>query len=177
MDRTDRDAGRGTARPQGRVARAEAVIGLGTIAFAGLVLWQTTAIPAAPVYAAVGPTLVPYMVATGLAVLGALMTVETFRGGWQGEDEKEAPLDWRALGFVIAGLVFNAVLIVPLGFTLASTGMFVLVAHGFGSRRVVRDAGIGFLLALAAYLGFAKLLGVNIGGGLVEGLIEKAVGG
>ena len=58
----------------------------------------------------------------------------------------------------------------PLGFTAASTVLFMLVAYGFGSRKPLRDAAIGFAVAIVAYLGFARLLGVNIGAGLVEGL-------
>ena len=49
--------------------------------------------------------------------------------------------------------------------------MFVLVAYGFGSRQPLRDAGIGAALALAAYFGFARALGVNIGAGVVENLL------
>jgi putative tricarboxylic transport membrane protein len=62
-------------------------------------------------------------------------------------------------------------LIGPLGFSAASTVMFVLVAYGFGSRQPLRDAGIGLVLALAAYFGFAKALGVNIGAGVIENLL------
>ena len=58
----------------------------------------------------------------------------------------------------------------PLGFTAASTVLFTLVAYGFGSRKPLRDALLGFAVAIVAYLGFARLLGVNIGAGLVEGL-------
>jgi putative tricarboxylic transport membrane protein len=97
--------------------------------------------------------------------------VQAARGGWQPAEEKEVALDWRALLFVVAGLVANVALIVPLGFTGASTILFVLVAYGFGSRKPLRDAAIGFAVALVAYFGFAKLLGVNIGAGLIEGLL------
>jgi len=47
----------------------------------------------------------------------------------------------------------------------------VLIAYGFGSRRPLRDAALGFAVALAAYFGFATLLGVNIGAGIVERLL------
>ena len=69
------------------------------------------------------------------------------------------------------GLLCNVVLIVPAGFTLASVVMFVLVAYGFGSRAPVRDAAIALVFALAAYFGFAKALGVNIGAGVIERLL------
>ena len=97
----------------------------------------------------------------GLAVFAVLLIVEAARGGWQPDEEKDVAIDWRALGFVAAGLLFNVVLIVPLGFILASTGMFVLIAYGFGDRNVLRSAAIGFAVAVVAYFGFATFLGVT----------------
>jgi putative tricarboxylic transport membrane protein len=155
----------------GRWAWPEALIGFGMLVFAALVLWSTTQIPVSPLYSKIGPTVFPYITAAGLALFAALMLVEAARGGWQPEDEKDVPIDWHALGFVAAGLVFNVALIVPLGFILASTGMFVLIAYGFGDRQVVRNAAIGFAVALVAYFGFATFLGVNIGAGYFEQLI------
>ena len=149
----------------------ETAIALGLLVFSGVVLWQTSAIPVSPLYAKVGPTWFPYLAAGGLAVLAVLLLVQAARGGWQPAEEKDVALDWRALAFVAAGLLVNVVLIGALGFTAASTAMFVLIAHGFGSRNPLRDAVIGFLVAIAAYFGFAKALGVNIGAGIVERLL------
>ena len=159
-----------------RPAVPEMLVALGCLLFAGVVLWQTLVIPVSPMYAKVGPTVFPYMTAGGLAMLGALLFVQAVRGGWQPEEEAGVPVDRRAVGFVVAGLVANAALIGPLGFTAASVPMFVLIAHGFGSRRPLRDAVFGFALALAAYFGFAKALGVNIGAGLVENFLEGLLG-
>ena len=153
------------------LALPELLIGLGMLAFAALALWQTWAIPASPLYATVGPTVFPYVTTAGLALLGALLVVQALRGGWQPEEEKVVALDWRALAFVVAGLAVNVVTISWLGFTLASTAMFVLIARGFGSRMPIRNAAIGFAVALIAYFGFAKLLGVNIGAGWFERLL------
>jgi putative tricarboxylic transport membrane protein len=153
------------------LAWPEAFIGLGLLGFAGALIWQTGVIPVSPLYSRVGPTVFPYITAGGLVLFAVLLLFAAFRGGWQPDDEKEVPLDWRALAFVTAGLVANVALIDAFGFTLASTVLFTLVAHGFGSRNPVRDAGIGFTVALAAYFGFAKALGVNIGGGVVERLL------
>jgi hypothetical protein len=50
------------------------------------------------------------------------------------------------------------------------------VAAGFGSRRPWIDAPIGFVLALAAYFGFAGALGVNIGAGPFERALGAALG-
>ena len=158
-------------RSLARIAPAEALIGLGLLLFAGLVLWQTLSIPVSPMYAQVGPRVFPYITTAGLTVFAILLLVQAVRGGWQQPDEKEVTLDWKAVVFVAAGLIATVSLIGPRGFSAASTIMFVLVAYGFGSRRPLRDAGIGLVLALAAYFGFAKALGVNIGAGVIENLL------
>jgi putative tricarboxylic transport membrane protein len=149
----------------------EAAIGFGLLVSAALILWSTIQIPVSPLYSKIGPTIFPYITAGGLTVFAAFLIFEAARGGWQPEEEKEVRIDWRALAFVAAGLVVNVALIVPLGFILASTAMFVLVAYGFGDRQIVRNAGIGFVIALVAYFGFAKFLGVNIGAGWLEQLL------
>ncbi len=157
--------------PHRHVAFPELAIAIGTMALAAVLFWQTWAIPVSPVYATIGPTVFPIITAAGLAMLAVALFVSALAGGWQPEEEKHVPLDTRALLFVVAGLIANVALIDALGFTLASTALFVLVAHGFGSRNPLRDGGIGFALALAAYFGFAKALGVNIGAGYVERLL------
>ncbi len=155
----------------------ETLIGLGLLGVAGMVWWQTGAIATSPMYAKVGPRVFPTLTAIGLAVLAVAMVVAGLRGGWQTDEEREVATDWRAVGFVGAGLLANVVLIGPAGFTLASVVMFVLVAHGFGSRAPLRDGGIALVFALGAYFGFAKALGVNIGAGPVERIFERLLGG
>lgn len=161
---------------QRSVAWPEVMLGVGVTAAAAVALWQATAIPVSPLYAKVSPTVFPYLAGALLGILGLLLVVEGLRGGWQEAEEKDVPLDGRALAVIGAGLAANVLLIGPLGFTAASTVMFTLVAWGFGSRRPWIDAPIGFVLALTAYFGFAGGLGVNIGKGLVERTIEAALG-
>ena len=158
-----------------RLAMPEFLIGLGLLACAAVVLWQTLSIPVSPLYSKVGPTVFPYMTTAGLVVLAVLLMVAAVRGGWQPDEEKETPTDWKALAFVAAGLIANVLLIQPLGFTAASVVMFVLVCFGFGSRHPLRDMLIALVLALAAYFGFARALGVNIGAGLIENLLDSGI--
>lgn len=167
-------AGESVKTGQGGTAPAlpETVLGLGTVAVALLAFWQSSIIPVSPLYSKVGPKIFPYIASALLLVLGIMLIVQAMRGGWQPEDEKEVPLDWTSMAVVLAGLAANVILIGPLGFSLASTVMFTLIAWGFGSRRPWRDAPIGLALALAAYFGFAGGLGVNIG----MGPFERALG-
>jgi len=132
-------------------------------------LWQTSVIPVSPIYARVGPALFPWIASSGLLLIGLLLLVQALRGGFGVERNPE--IDWRATAWVAAGLAANAALIGTAGFVFAAVALFAAVARGFGSTQPVRDLGIGAVIALACYYGFEKLLGVNIGAGLLEGLI------
>jgi len=152
-------------------ALPEMALSIAILLVAGIIAWQTSLMAVSPLYAKVGPTVFPYLTAAGLMVLALSLLWTALRGGWQDEEEKSTPPEWRSIAYVAAGLVANVALIGRVGFTAASVVMFSLIARGFGSRRPARDAGCGLLLALAAYFGFAKMLGVNIGGGVVENLL------
>ena len=119
----------------------------------------------------------------GWALLGCLLgtglVYEALRGGWSHglEEVQEAPpVNWRAFALLLAGLAANLLLIAPFGFSLAATAQFVLVAAAFGSRRLLRDAALALALTLATWLLFVELLGVNIGAGVLEGLVLRALG-
>ena len=164
------------ATARSRPAIGEAIIGAGVLALAIVMFWQAMSIPVSPIYAKVGPTVVPMMTAAALGLLGILLLIDAWQGGWQTEDEKAVTTDRAALVWVAAGLVLNVALIGSAGFTVASTILFVCVARGFGSKNTLRDALIGAAFALIAYFGFATTLGINIGSGWVESVIESLIG-
>lgn len=148
------------------------MLGLGLVA-----AWQTLAIPVSPLYAQVGPKLVPWVISAALLGLGAALTTVALRGGWSHhiEELRDAPaLNIRALGLLLAGLLANLVLIGPFGFTVAATVQFALVAAAFGSRQHHWNLLIAFAVSLGAYALFVKALGVNIGAGVIEGLVFGA---
>jgi putative tricarboxylic transport membrane protein len=159
-----------------RPAIGETIIAVGVLVLAAVVYWQTTNIPVSPIYAKVGPTVMPMITALGLALLGACLLYAALTGGWQTEEERESKADRPALLWITAGLVLNVLLIGSAGFTIASVILFVCVARGFGSKAILRDAGIGTAFALIAYFGFAQTLGINIGAGIVESAIERVFG-
>ncbi len=148
----------------------EIAVGLGVVALGGIVVGDTMLAPPAPAYAQVGPTAFPYGAGAALLVLGLLLVAAGWRGGWR-DPEAERELgrpNVRGLLWVAAGLLVNVALIGVLGFVLASTALFACVARGFGSRRPLRDLAIGFALASVSYLGFARLLSIKLGEGLIE---------
>jgi putative tricarboxylic transport membrane protein len=159
-----------------RAAFGEKVIAIGVLVGAAVIYWQSTIIPVSPIYAKVGPTVMPVIAAIGMAVLGGMLLVDALRGGWQLDEEKEIAPDRPALLWILAGLVLNVLLIGPAGFTVASLILFVCVARGFGSRNTARDAAIGGAFALVAYIGFAQTLGINIGAGFVENALDSLFG-
>jgi len=162
-------------RAEAGLAKGELTVALGVIALAFVVLWQAWSIPVSPIYAKVGPTLVPIMAGLGLLIFGLALVLSAVRGGWQADEEKAITPDRHALGWVLAGLALNVLTIAPLGFTLASILLFVCVTRGFGSRNMLRDAWIGAVFALIAYLGFAKTLNINIGSGVIENGVEWVI--
>lgn len=150
------------------------MLGLGALGF-----WQAAAIPVSPLYAQVGPKVIPYLVASGLTLLGALLCLVAVRGGWSAriaEVVEAGPPNRRALAWMAAGLGANLVLIGPLGFSLAAALQFVLVARAFGSANPARDLAIALPLCLAVWFLFVEALGVNIGAGLLEGWILGLLG-
>lgn len=152
-------------RGQGEVA-----VGIGVLGLASVVIWQAGTIPS-PLYAQLGPRVAPYIVGSGLAVLGTALLASAIAGRWRADPEEDGAPDLPALAWMAAGLVLNVVLIQPLGFVLASTVLFAFVARGFGSRRWTRNAAIGLSIALLTYLGFERLLGIRVGAGILEGVL------
>jgi len=162
-----------------RIALPDLLAGIFVLGFGLVGFWQAGAIPVSPLYAQIGPKAVPYAVASGMTVLGGLLVLGALRGGWSASlaDVVEAgPPNMRALGLLGAGLLANLVLIGPAGFSIAASAQFVLVAAAFGSRSMARDLLIALPLTLLVWFLFVQGLGVNIGAGLLEGLVLRLLG-
>jgi putative tricarboxylic transport membrane protein len=145
-------------------------LGIGVLGLAAVIAWQTSRIPSEAAYAQVGPAIIPWLVSVALAVLGLAILAAGLTGRWHSEPAPCA-LDRTSLAWLVGGLLLNLVLIDLVGFILASTLLFVCAARAFGSRRVLRDAAIGFVIALLCYVGFDRVLGYEIGSGVIESLI------
>jgi putative tricarboxylic transport membrane protein len=138
----------------------EAVLSLGVLALGAFVAVETLLIEVAPSQAAVGPRLFPWLVATGLIVVGLALLREAIGGhiaherGWE--------LDWRAVGLVAAGLLLQMLIFESLGWIIAATILFSMTAFAFGNRRLVLGAAIGVFLTSLTFVLFNYGLGLTL---------------
>jgi putative tricarboxylic transport membrane protein len=152
------------------IAGAGLAIGLGLVATASVIGFDSMQMRVPPSYARVGPQIFPYIIAIGMAITGALIAWKSYRGGDEVVDDVE-PTDWKNVGIIGLGLIAHMNLLKPLGFVPAGLVLFMSVAFAFGSRRYGRDAIVGFLLVLFAYVGFTYGLGLQLPPGILKGLL------
>lgn len=154
---------------------AELFIGLGVAALGVFIAVETSQIAVAPLYAKIGPGVIPYLVAGGLILLGLLFAVNAARGSAPAAQPRETPPaeahDWRALVVISAGLIVQMLLLERAGFIIASIVLFVCVSFGFGSRRYLRDVIIAILLTIAVYVGFTRGLNLPLPAGLLKDML------
>ncbi len=151
-----RDSEGGVRR--GEVLLAACVLALGVAYAAGAWL-----LPEAPGYARIGPRHFPALVAAGLVITGTLLLIEALVTGYRHlPGEARGRYDWPAFLWVAGGLVAHMALIAGIGFVLAAALLFVCVARGFGSRRLLRDVLIGLLLNAVVYVLFTRLLTLSL---------------
>ena len=136
----------------------------------GVAAWQVTVIPESLMQMAVGPSLVPAVVVTGLAVLALLYGISAWRGRQADEslqdDQRPLPgANQRLLSLLGGGLAFMA-LVVPLGFIIPGTLCGIGVARAFDAPLGLKSVGICAAIATAFWLLFAQVLGVGLGPGL-----------
>lgn len=148
----------GGVRDRGGLAISVAVVALALFVFVEL-----PSIPADGGYSAVGPRFAPMLVGIGLLVIGLLLLRQALAGGWRDmPPPPDEPLHAPSFGWIAGGLAVQMAIIALVGFTIASTLLFVAVARGFGSRRLAHDAIVGVVLAAAVFLFFTRVLGLSL---------------
>jgi putative tricarboxylic transport membrane protein len=171
-------------RPQSNTDRlAELALAAGVVILGAIVLWQTRHIRITPINSRIGPRVIPYVVGSGLVVVGFWLAVEVLLGRTSrpvagGEDSEDAdptlPTDWMTIGFIAASLVAYLLLIERAGFIIASAVLFFGSAFGMGSRRIVRDIVIALVMSTAIFLLFTRGLSLRLPQGILP--IEFIVG-
>jgi putative tricarboxylic transport membrane protein len=155
--------------PAGQVAVAAGVAAIGAA-----VLWGSLYLATSGGYAQVGPGVMPRVVGSLLLVIGIFLLREAFTGGFRGVDEEaevHLPMDWSAFAWVSGGIIAYGLLVEALGFILASTVLFVMVARGFNSRRWLLNAVTGLILAILVFAIFNYGLGLTLPAGILKGVL------
>lgn len=93
--------------------------------------------------------------------------------GTDAEDKGEsatvrASIGWQGVLSLACLLIGYAVLLVPVGFWQLTGLVFALAAKIFGGKRFVRNVIIGYVLALAVYFLFDRVLGVGLPDGYIR---------
>ncbi|WP_375432375.1 tripartite tricarboxylate transporter TctB family protein [uncultured Friedmanniella sp.] len=126
----------------------------------------------------VGPRFFPYLVGAATVAVGAVLGIRILRGDQgpaeEGEDiDPDAATSWRAVGIIAVAFLAHALLINVVGWPLAVTAMFGVVAWALGARGILRPLLAGGLTSVIVWLIFVKALGVVLPGGI---LLELATG-
>lgn len=137
-------------------------LALGAILFllAVLVAVETVSLTPPTQQATVGPAFFPLLVALGLAGNAAALFWQTLRGRVSADQWLKH--DMAPMLIVLAGLVLQMALLTTAGWIVATTLLFATVARAFGSRRIVLDLLIGFLLSAASFYMFNEVLGLSL---------------
>lgn len=155
--------------------QSQSVVGIGVLLIGAVMAWGATFIPSEAGYAGVGPNALPWLVSVVLMICGAWLVYEARSGGYR---ELEAPSgaaggDWRAVAWVVAGVVANASLITTIGFILSCALCFALAVRGLrmaegkaggGLRRSLNDLLTGIAISAPVFWMFSKLLAINLPG-------------
>jgi len=107
----------------------------------------------------------PIFVLSGLALTGIAALIAGIRS--RQPSVAMAPR-WRSPVLVGIAVVANLVLAERVGFVAGSAALFWLTARAFDQRHPLRDALIGSVTAVAAYLLFARLLDLSLPAGVIE---------
>lgn len=148
------------------------IVSLIVVAIGAAVTVLSTMIAIGPGVAIVGPQTFPFGIGLLLLACGLLLFLEAVKAPWDCEaaDPHTPALDLAPMAILCCGMVVNVALIKSAGFIIASTLMFAFTAKAFGARRLWLSLVIGFVLAIVTYYGFAQMLDLRIGGGLIEDL-------
>ena len=157
----------GPAAPRPRPDRGALVIAALLAVLAAVIFWKTRSKPVAAMYARVGPTTFPYVIAAGLAALAVGTAVSAWRGGFPArEPDNAGPILW-----IVGGLVAQMALLKLAGFSIATGVLFALTARGFGRGPLWLTVPIGVAFSLVIWVIFARVLQLSLPAGPLERLI------
>jgi len=150
-------------RPDGAALVIAAVLaGLAVVIF-----WQTSQMRLPPLQQRVGPTVFPYVIATGLVLLAIGTVVSAMRGSFpERSKDNYAPIFW-----IVGGLIGQILLLSTAGFSIGTGVLFACTARAFGRGPLWQTFAIGAVFSFAVWFVFAKGLQLSLPAGVLERLL------
>jgi putative tricarboxylic transport membrane protein len=139
-------------------------VGLVLLALGAGIIIGTFSVSALPGQDSLGPRLFPALIGGGLVLLG----LAHFRPRAHDLEGHADDGHWPSLLWMVGGLAFGALTYKLLGFIPAALGIFVLTARGFAGKWDWRHVAVGLVVALIAFFGFTKGLGLNLPTGIFK---------
>jgi putative tricarboxylic transport membrane protein len=154
-------------------SRVELSLAIGIVAVGVFLLLGAFRISAGARYDRIGPRFFPFVVATGFVMFGAWYAVSVWRKRWLAPEFSTDPaevnqLNWSAFSHLALAFTLCLALLGSIGFVMACSVQFWLVARAFGSQRPVRDAVAALVVATAVYIAFSRGLGLALTSAWVE---------
>jgi putative tricarboxylic transport membrane protein len=157
----------GSSSPERRPDGAALVIAAILAGIAVVIFWQTSQMRVPPVQQRVGPTVFPYVVASGLVVLAIGTVISAFRNGFPQRSKD----DYRPIFWVVGGLVLQILLLSTAGFSIATGVLFAFTAKAFGRGPLWQTIPIGTVFSFLVWIIFAKGLQLSLPSGWLENLV------
>ena len=123
-----------------------------------------------------GPTAIPYAIGSALIVGALWLAVDVLRGG-RGEQESGEDVDlshgsdWKTLALLFGAFLANVLLIERAGWPVSGAVLFFGCAYALGSRRVVRDVVLAFVLSIGSWYLFVLGLDIELPVGVLNGIL------
>jgi len=149
-----------TRRPDG----AALVIAVILAAISIIIFWQTSQMRVPPIQQRVGPTVFPYIVATGLGLLAIGTLISALRNGFPARSKD----DYGPIAWIVGGLVAQILLLSTAGFSIATGVLFALTARGFGRGPLWQTMPIGIVFSFIVWFIFARGLQLSLPQGPIE---------
>ncbi len=143
-----------------------------------LSIWQVTVIPVSPMYAAVGASLIPGLVAVFFTLLVLAYGLQTIKGNVPDAanhpDDQAVPEGPKRFAYFFGGCILFVLLIKPLGFLIAGTAAGLGIARSFDAPIRTQSIVICALITLAFWVLFDLILSVDLGPmlGMLTSLIK-----
>ena len=132
-----------------------------------VIVWDTARIELGQTYG-LGPKAMPYVIAAGLVLLAIGNLIMGLRGDMPARESADPKAIIRILGG-LAALI--AIIGFGGGFIIATAFLFAMTSAAFGRKAFFVDLAIGFVLGVAIYLMFDKVLTLSLPAGPLERLL------